>query len=175
MDSSLFDYQNPFTFSNDIEYIKNDFNINQELVLRDELSPSVNQIFTPVNNIIEPETISMSASEKKKKREYARNLTCFNCKTTKSPLWRKTEDKVRNVCNACGLYYKQYKSNRPVSYKNRAPRVSKKMHNNQINIKTYLQTLKTKHQNELVTLSVSQLNHIINFVISDIHYSGNNL
>lgn len=167
MDSSLFDYENPFTFSNNIEYIKNDFNMNQELALH--LSPSDNQIFTPV---VEPETISMSmsASEKKKKREYARNLTCFNCKTTKSPLWRKTEDKVHNICNACGLYYKQYNSNRPLSYKNREPRVSKKIHNNQINIKTYLQNLKTKNQNELVTLSVSQLNHIINFVISDIHY-----
>jgi hypothetical protein len=67
-----------------------------------------------------------SASERKKEREYARNLTCFNCKTTKTPLWRRTADKLHNLCNACGLYFKQYSFHRPVAYKERAPRVHKR-------------------------------------------------
>lgn len=68
----------------------------------------------------------LSASEKKKLREFARNLTCFNCGTNKTPLWRRTADKANNLCNACGLYYKQYNSHRPVAYKNRNPRIIKK-------------------------------------------------
>ncbi|KAI8891958.1 hypothetical protein BC833DRAFT_612964 [Globomyces pollinis-pini] len=69
---------------------------------------------------------SLKASEKKKIREWSRNLTCFNCKTTKTPLWRRTEDRKHNLCNACGLYYKQYKTHRPVSYKDRNPRAPKR-------------------------------------------------
>lgn len=41
---------------------------------------------------------------------------CFNCKTTKTPLWRRTIDKKNALCNACGLYVKQYNVNRPVDY-----------------------------------------------------------
>ncbi|KAJ3362994.1 putative electron transfer flavoprotein subunit [Kappamyces sp. JEL0680] len=68
----------------------------------------------------------LTASEKKKLREYARNLTCFNCKTSKTPLWRRTADKEHNLCNACGLYFKQYNTHRPVAYKDRNPRANKK-------------------------------------------------
>jgi hypothetical protein len=68
----------------------------------------------------------LSASEKKKIREYARNLTCFNCQTNKTPLWRRTADKKHSLCNACGLYYKQYNSHRPVEYKDRNPRAPKR-------------------------------------------------
>jgi hypothetical protein len=64
------------------------------------------------------------AAQKKKIREEARNLTCFNCQTQKTPLWRRTHDKKHNLCNACGLYYKQYNSHRPTNYKNKAPRIS---------------------------------------------------
>ncbi|RKO84562.1 hypothetical protein BDK51DRAFT_20067 [Blyttiomyces helicus] len=30
------------------------------------------------------------------------NLSCFNCETTTTPLWRKFEDD-KLLCNACGL------------------------------------------------------------------------
>ncbi|KAF9287464.1 putative electron transfer flavoprotein subunit [Mortierella alpina] len=39
---------------------------------------------------------------------------CYNCGVTKTPLWRRTHDRLHSLCNACGLYYKQYKSNRPL-------------------------------------------------------------
>ncbi|KAI8349520.1 hypothetical protein B0O80DRAFT_143927 [Mortierella sp. GBAus27b] len=40
---------------------------------------------------------------------------CHNCGVTKTPLWRRTADRQHSLCNACGLYYKQYKTNRPLS------------------------------------------------------------
>ncbi|KAJ3030674.1 UNVERIFIED_CONTAM: hypothetical protein HDU68_008201 [Siphonaria sp. JEL0065] len=56
----------------------------------------------------------LSKAERKKLREHNRNLTCFNCGATSTPLWRRTADRKNNLCNACGLYYKQYQTNRPV-------------------------------------------------------------
>lgn len=67
----------------------------------------------------------LTASQKKKIRENARNLVCNNCKTTSTPLWRRSNCKSFNLCNACGLYEKQYGEQRPVSYVHkpqRAPR-----------------------------------------------------
>ncbi|KAJ3066186.1 hypothetical protein HDU98_010510 [Podochytrium sp. JEL0797] len=56
----------------------------------------------------------LSKAERKKLREHNRNLTCFNCKATSTPLWRRTHDRKNNLCNACGLYYKQYQTDRPI-------------------------------------------------------------
>ncbi|KAG0313046.1 hypothetical protein BGZ97_010584 [Linnemannia gamsii] len=43
-----------------------------------------------------------------------RALECFNCKVTQTPLWRRTLDRKHSLCNACGLYYKQYNGHRPL-------------------------------------------------------------
>lgn len=43
-----------------------------------------------------------------------RHLECYNCKVTKTPLWRRTPDRLQTLCNACGLYYKQYSQHRPL-------------------------------------------------------------
>ncbi|KAI8838762.1 hypothetical protein BJ741DRAFT_600531 [Chytriomyces cf. hyalinus JEL632] len=56
----------------------------------------------------------LSKGERKKLREHNRNLVCFNCGATTTPLWRRTVDRKNNLCNACGLYYKQYTISRPV-------------------------------------------------------------
>jgi hypothetical protein len=101
----------------------------------------------PLLNIsLESEPKKLTASEKKKMREYARNLTCFNCKTNKTPLWRRTECKQHNLCNACGLYYKQYKQHRPVAYKNRNPRAPKRSKDQPMTLEQVLQTVADAQQ-----------------------------
>ncbi|KAJ3215186.1 hypothetical protein HDU81_001481, partial [Chytriomyces hyalinus] len=43
----------------------------------------------------------LSKGERKKLREHNRNLVCFNCGATTTPLWRRTVDRKNNLCNAC--------------------------------------------------------------------------
>ncbi|KAJ3055138.1 hypothetical protein HK097_011375 [Rhizophlyctis rosea] len=57
----------------------------------------------------------LSRAERKRLRESTRNITCFNCGVNKTPLWRRTEDRQHSLCNACGLYYKQYRAHRPLN------------------------------------------------------------
>ncbi|ORY81915.1 hypothetical protein BCR37DRAFT_387412 [Protomyces lactucae-debilis] len=40
---------------------------------------------------------------------------CHNCGVTKTPLWRRTPCKRHSLCNACGLYLKQYNHDRPLN------------------------------------------------------------
>ncbi|KAG2175518.1 hypothetical protein INT43_001165 [Umbelopsis isabellina] len=42
------------------------------------------------------------------------SMECFNCNVTKTSLWRYTSDGAHILCNACGLYYKEYESHRPL-------------------------------------------------------------
>ncbi|KAG0251735.1 hypothetical protein BG011_007415, partial [Mortierella polycephala] len=51
---------------------------------------------------------------KKQSNRPPRALECFNCKVTQTPLWRRTLDRKHSLCNACGLYYKQYNGHRPL-------------------------------------------------------------
>lgn len=53
------------------------------------------------------------------------STTCHNCGVTKTPLWRRTPDKRHSLCNACGLYLKQYKIMRPLGPRNRNQTVKK--------------------------------------------------
>ncbi|KAI8878722.1 hypothetical protein K501DRAFT_287727 [Backusella circina FSU 941] len=59
-------------------------------------------------------TTSVSASSKPKAYRPPRQLECYNCHVTKTPLWRRTPDRAHSLCNACGLYYKQYGTHRPL-------------------------------------------------------------
>ncbi|CEP62956.1 nitrogen-responsive transcriptional regulator GLN3 LALA0_S06e07756g [Lachancea lanzarotensis] len=43
-------------------------------------------------------------------------VECFNCKTTKTPLWRRDTD-GNTMCNACGLFQKLHGTMRPLSLK----------------------------------------------------------
>lgn len=63
----------------------------------------------------------MEATKKKstnntstKSNRSPRQLECYNCHVTKTPLWRRTPDRAHSLCNACGLYYKQYNTHRPL-------------------------------------------------------------
>ncbi|KAG0358493.1 hypothetical protein BGZ54_010397, partial [Gamsiella multidivaricata] len=51
---------------------------------------------------------------KKQSSRPPRALECYNCKVTQTPLWRRTLDRKHSLCNACGLYYKQYNGHRPL-------------------------------------------------------------
>ncbi|KAF9984562.1 hypothetical protein BGZ75_003886 [Mortierella antarctica] len=55
-----------------------------------------------------------ATKSKKASSRPPRALECFNCKVTQTPLWRRTLDRKHSLCNACGLYYKQYNGHRPL-------------------------------------------------------------
>lgn len=64
--------------------------------------------------------------EKKKNKEGGRKITCYNCHTDTTPLWRRTPDRLHSLCNACGLYYKQYKTHRPLNLQHKSSKTNKK-------------------------------------------------
>ncbi|CAO3703062.1 hypothetical protein G6F56_013354 [Rhizopus delemar] len=60
------------------------------------------------------DTVMPTHNQPKRKRTNTGHIECFNCHVTKTPLWRRTPDRVHSLCNACGLYYKQYNMHRPL-------------------------------------------------------------
>ena len=62
---------------------------------------------------------------KKHKQDNNREAVCNNCHTTKTPLWRRSPCKTYSLCNACGLYIKQYGEHRPISFLERPARAQR--------------------------------------------------
>ncbi|KAF9911789.1 hypothetical protein BX616_010477 [Lobosporangium transversale] len=69
-----------------------------------------------------PSSPSNKASQNPKASS-SRQLICFNCRVTQTPLWRRTPDRQHSLCNACGLYYKQYGAHRPLNVRHKLPTV----------------------------------------------------
>ncbi|KAI8921430.1 GATA zinc finger-domain-containing protein, partial [Powellomyces hirtus] len=49
-----------------------------------------------------------------KRHQRQNSNVCINCATTETPLWRRTPDSGKPICNACGLYFKTNHRMRPV-------------------------------------------------------------
>ena len=64
-----------------------------------------NHIHRPVRN-----------SKKPSRSTKTRDACCANCGTSVTSLWRRDHE-GQTVCNACGLYYKLHKENRPIKLK----------------------------------------------------------
>ncbi|KAG0311763.1 hypothetical protein BGZ99_009927 [Dissophora globulifera] len=60
-------------------------------------------------------TATSAATASGSSKGSSRQLVCFNCQVTQTPLWRRTPDRKHSLCNACGLYYKQYGAHRPLN------------------------------------------------------------
>ena len=82
-------------------------------------SPPPTTTTTTINNTTK-QTNSTGNNNKQQQRP-ARQLECFNCHVTKTPLWRRTPDRAHSLCNACGLYYKQYGTHRPLHIRQKTP------------------------------------------------------
>ncbi|KAF9434286.1 hypothetical protein BGZ76_008267 [Entomortierella beljakovae] len=70
-----------------------------------------------------PEDSHESLHSKNQNSKLSRQLTCYNCNVTQTPLWRRTPDRQHSLCNACGLYYKQYGAHRPLNVRHKLPSV----------------------------------------------------
>ncbi|XP_046331176.1 GATA-binding factor 2-like isoform X1 [Haliotis rufescens] len=86
------------------------------------LSPDLEEERDAVANITPPETgggpIKMAKSilQQQSGGNRRMGLSCANCGTTTTTLWRRNSE-GEPVCNACGLYYKLHQVNRPLSMK----------------------------------------------------------
>ncbi|OMJ09137.1 GATA zinc finger domain-containing protein [Smittium culicis] len=81
-------------------------------------SPSEHKSVYDIPKLKNTSQISKKKKEKSciSKKVSGDDKKCSNCYVTETPLWRRTPDRKNRVCNACGLYYKQYNKHRSVKH-----------------------------------------------------------
>ncbi|KHJ43490.1 GATA zinc finger [Trichuris suis] len=81
-------------------------------------------------------TKSLTPTQKSNKKSLSsakrQGLSCVNCQTTQTTLWRRNQD-GDPVCNACGLYYKLHRVNRPISMRKEGIQTRKRKPKNGVN------------------------------------------
>ncbi|CAO3655130.1 unnamed protein product [Mucor hiemalis] len=103
-------------------YQQNDFvvgenSFDQFVKFEEDMNHHVDVAAVPVMTSLPPAATTAAAPSmptKPKAYRPPRQLECHNCHVTKTPLWRRTPDRAHSLCNACGLYYKQYGTHRPL-------------------------------------------------------------
>ncbi|CAO3662021.1 unnamed protein product [Rhizopus stolonifer] len=76
-------------------------------------------------------------------------MACTNCKTTKTPLWRR-DQAGKMICNACGLYYKIHHVHRPVGMKNSTIKRRNRTHPSKVGVhKMIYEPLMTQRRDNL--------------------------
>ncbi|GJJ78557.1 hypothetical protein EMPS_10916 [Entomortierella parvispora] len=114
-----------------IQQVKNEEPQSQEnMECADALSDSVDSPSSPsspssTSSVMGERSPSpeVNAESKNNGPKSNRQLICFNCNVTQTPLWRRTPDRKHSLCNACGLYYKQYGAHRPLNVRHKLPTV----------------------------------------------------
>ncbi|KAJ2718433.1 hypothetical protein GGI07_005757 [Coemansia sp. Benny D115] len=73
-------------------------------------------LYYKLHNTHRPKSLRSNNARKDGGEDEGPKTVCTNCATTNTPLWRRDE-KNNPLCNACGLYYKLHKENRPIKLK----------------------------------------------------------
>ncbi|CAG8698466.1 8241_t:CDS:2, partial [Dentiscutata erythropus] len=79
-------------------------------------SPSSNMDSSNITTTRAPPSSSTTTESKPKKAHSSGEQQCFNCGVTSTPLWRRSANDEL-LCNACGLYLKLHKMDRPKTMK----------------------------------------------------------